>query len=86
MDRWTRSCLDRKIKKKTVQITHKKADWDCYEKVLLDSMEGSLLFIVYINNLDSGMSSNINNFADNIDRLSKSDQNVGALKIDLDIV
>lgn len=51
-------------------------------------MEGSLLLIVYINNLDSGMSSDINEFADdvNIDRLSKSDQNVGALKNDLDIV
>ena len=50
------------------------------------SIVGSLLFIIYINNLDNGISSDISKFADDnkIGRIIRSESDVIDLQEDLD--
>ena len=51
-----------------------------------ESVLGPLLFIIYINNLDNGISSDISKFADDskIGRIIKSEYDVKDLQGDLD--
>ncbi len=51
-------------------------------------MLGPLLFIIYINDLDSGVSSEVSRFADDtmVGRVNRTDQDASELQGDLDIL
>ena len=83
--RWIRSWLSNKQQR--VTIDGSKSNWGGKTSgVPQGSVLGPLLFIIYINDLDNGISSDISKFADDskIGRIIKSESDVKDLQGDLD--
>ncbi len=80
MLKWIRAWLSGR--KQRVQINGKKSDSGCITSgVPQGSVLGPLLFIIYINDLDSGIRSDVSKFADNtkVGRVINTDQDASEL-------
>ena len=81
---WIRSWI---VDRSRVVINGSKSDWGrVISGIPQGSVLGPLLFLIYIKDLDSGISSDVSKFADDtkIGRVIRSDSDVIALQADLD--
>ncbi len=81
---WVRAWLSNR--KQKLQINGNTSDWGCVRsEVPQGSLLGSLLFIIYINDLDTGVSNDVSKFADDsmIDRVIESHQDASILQDEL---
>ncbi|MCP4269716.1 MAG: hypothetical protein GY777_29780, partial [Candidatus Brocadiaceae bacterium] len=85
--RWIRAWLT--DRKQRVSVNGSKSDWATVASgVPQGSVLGPLLFIIYINDLDTGVNSSISKFADDtkIGRVINSVEDKRALQMDLDVL